>query len=76
MITLLFGVLEQGLKLWNSKEGRKYLDRVIKLKKEWHEEYIKSLDVRSDDKLDGIEYELRVLSESFVQAAGAPDAKD
>ena len=34
---LAFRIIEQGLKLWNSKEGRKYLDEVIKLKREYYE---------------------------------------
>ena len=43
---LLLGVLEQALKLWNTKEGRKYLDKYLSLKKEYHEE----LDKRSQGK--------------------------
>lgn len=35
---LLLGVLKEGLKLWNSKEGTKYLDKINKLEKEFNEE--------------------------------------
>lgn len=76
MVSLVLGVLEQGLRLWNSHESTKYLDKLIKLKKDWYEEYNKPLDQRSDNRLDDIEFELRILAESFVQAAGAKDSKD
>lgn len=74
--TLIFGVLEQSLKLWNSKESSKYLDKMIKLRKEWYEEYNKPLDDRSDVKLDNIELQLRILCESFIQAPKPKNAKD
>jgi hypothetical protein len=74
--TLVFGVLEQALKLWNSKESSKYLDKMIKLKKEWYEEYNKPLDDRSDVKLDNIELQLRILCQSFIQAPKRTDTKN
>lgn len=73
MVTLILGVLEQGLKLWNSHESTKYLDKLIKLKKEWHEEYNKPISERSDVRLDDIESELCILADSFIQAAQAPN---
>lgn len=66
---LAFKILEQGLRLWNTKEGRKYLDRVIKLKKEWHEEFQRS--DRSQLALDGIERELRIIAETFASNIGS-----
>jgi len=65
---LALKILEQGLKLWNTKEGRKYLDRVIKLKKEWYEEY--SRTDRSQLALDRIQNELRIIAESFATNLG------
>lgn len=76
MVTLILGVLEQSLKLWNSHESTKYLDKLLKLKKEWHEEYNKPLSERSDNALDDIEFELRILADSFIQAAQAPNTKN
>ncbi len=73
---LVLGVLEQGLKLWNSKESTKYLDKVIKLRKSWYEEYNKPLDQRSDVKLDFIELQLRILCQSFIQAPKRTDIKN
>jgi hypothetical protein len=67
-VQLILGVLEQGLKLWNSKEADKYISKLIKLKKEWYEEYNKPLDQRSDVRLDYIELQLRILCQSFIQA--------
>lgn len=65
---LIMKVLEQGLLLWNTSESNKYLDKLIKLKKGWYEEYNKPLDERSDVKLDTIELQLKILCQSFIQA--------
>lgn len=75
-VKLILGVLEQGLKLWNSKEANKYLDKLIKLRKDWYEEYNKPLDERSDVKLDSIELQLKILCQSFVQAPKRENAKN
>jgi hypothetical protein len=75
-IQLILGILEQGLKLWNSKEADKYTDKLIKLKKDWYEEYSKPLEVRSDVKLDFIELQLRILCQSFVSAPKGQNSKD
>lgn len=76
MVELLLGVLEQGLKLWNSHERTKYLDKLIALKKDWHEEYNRPIEERSDLRLDDIELELRILSTSFIEAARATNTPD
>jgi hypothetical protein len=75
-VKLILGILEQGLKLWNSKEATKYIDKMIKLKKEWYEEYNKPLNQRSDVKLDFIELQLRILCQSFIQAPKRTDIKN
>jgi hypothetical protein len=62
--------LKEGLKLWNNREATKYLDRVIKLEKEYYEELNKPHDDRSDYKLDSIMLELTILSQSFVMFPG------
>lgn len=81
MIAALFGVLEQGLKLWNSKESTKYLDRVIKIKKEYYEELAKvefdpfnheheKMDgsaFRSQLTLDRLMLELETICQSFAE---------
>lgn len=74
MIKLLFGVLEQGLKLWNTKESRKYLDQMIELKRAWYEEFNKSNP--SDAVLDNIERELRIIGEAFASQIGAENTEN
>jgi hypothetical protein len=73
MVTALFQALAAGLKLWQSKESRKYLDRLIELKEDYYEEYNKDPARRSDAVLDNIERELRILTESFAAGVGAQD---
>ena len=69
-LDLALGILKEGLTLWNHKEATKYLDRVIKLEKEYYEELNKPLDSRSDYKLDSIMLELTVISRSFIMYPG------
>lgn len=69
-LSLALGVLKEALTLWNHKESTKYLDRVIKLEKEYYEELNKPLDARSDYKLDSIMLELTIISRSFVMYPG------
>jgi len=78
MIELLFGVLVQGLKLANTKESRKYLDEVLKLKQEWQDEYnkprfkagLKPKECRSNAELDAIELRLSLIAKSFIDTSG------
>lgn len=58
-------VLAQGFRLWNTKEGRKYADRVLELKKAWREEF--NRPDRSQLALDKIEDELADLRSTFLQ---------
>ena len=71
---LVAKILEQGLILWNAKEKTKYLDKLIKLKKDWKNAYDNAQ--RDHNAIDDIEFELRILSESFIQAAGVTQAVD
>ena len=67
-IVSIFGsVLEQGLKLWNTKESRKYLDQYLGLMKDRYEEKSKSDPDMS--RLDNIEHELWLLGRAFVADA-------
>lgn len=70
MGTLLLGVLEQLLKLGNltMEEKHRYEDNVLKLKKEWHEEFNKlETAVGSDNALDDIELKLRLTTEALLE---------
>ena len=79
MITLvssLIGAVEAGLKLWNTKEGRKYLDEILELKQDWVNEYNKETHERSDAKLDLIEQRIVLISEIFSASIGSQNIKD
>jgi hypothetical protein len=70
MGNLLLGVLEQLLKLGNltMEEKHRYEDNVLKLKKEWYEEYNKlETDLGSDNALDDIELKLRLTTEALLE---------
>jgi hypothetical protein len=69
-LSLTLGLLKEGLKLWNNKEATKYIDRVIKLEKAYHDEMAKPLDERSDLRINDVLLQLRVLSQSFIQYPG------
>lgn len=71
---LAFRILEKGLSLWQSKEKRKYLDRVLELKKDWYEEFDRP--DRSQLALDKIERELRLIAETFASNLGSDGNPD
>lgn len=70
MADLLFSVLLQGLKLWNTKESSKYIDELYELRKDWTEEYDKPRNQRSNAKLDDIESRLHLLGRIFIDSTG------
>lgn len=74
MIELVFGVLIEGLKLWNAKESNKYLNEVIKLREDWLNEYNKPKASRSNADIDAIELRLGIIAKSFIDSAGKPKA--
>ena len=74
MIKTLFSVLEQGLKLWNTKEAKEYLEKVIKLKRQFYEEYNKPIDDRSNAVLDNIERELCIIADTFASNVAPKDS--
>jgi hypothetical protein len=70
MTELIFGVLAEGLKLWNTKEAHKYLNEVYKLQKDWLSEYSKPRENRSNADLDHIEQQLHIISKLFITSVG------
>lgn len=74
MTNILFKTLLAGLTLWKNKDARKYLDQVIKLKKQWYDEY--NLPEFSDAKLDNIERELKIIAETFSSKIQTYEQKD
>lgn len=76
MIGSIIALLTAGLQLWGSKEKTKYLDRLIKLKKDFYEEYNKAENERDDAVLDNIAFDIKLLCDSFSSAIGAENASN
>lgn len=66
--------LAAGLSIWDHKEKTKYIDQLAKLQKDYYAEYNKTLSDRNDAILDGLEFQLRILSNSFAASVGKSDA--
>lgn len=76
---VLIGAIEQLLKLGNfvAEERHRYDDNLLKLRKEWYEEFSKvEAGTGSDDLLDHIDLQLQLLLKAVVDSLGAPNAKD
>ena len=67
-INIGLGLLEAGLKLWQHKDKNKYLDKTIKLKRKFYEEYNKETPDMAI--LDNIEFELWIISQGFIAKIG------
>lgn len=67
MTEILFGVLLSGLKLWESKESRKYIDKVIELRTSWLEQYAMPRGQRDNEELDEIETQLYLIAKVFSE---------
>lgn len=76
MIPLLFETLFAGLTLLNTKEARKYRDEIIKLKRDWYEEFNKPDNEIDHSVLDNTEFELRIIGEAFVTEVGKQDVSN
>jgi hypothetical protein len=68
-LTLILGILKEGLKLWNAKESNKYIDQVIKLEKEYYDELSRPEDERSQLTLDKCLHDISIIAENFVKFA-------
>ena len=69
MFTTLMQTLLVGLQLWQHKEANKYHDRAMSLKRRYRDEFNKPEGERSDAVIDDLEFELRILADSFSAAA-------
>lgn len=70
MFTLILGILEAGLSLWQSKEKRKYIDELLELKQRYYEELKKAPEDRNAAMLDNIEFRVRILGLAFAADVG------
>lgn len=71
MIDSLFKILGSALSLWESKEKRKYIDKLIKLKREYYAE--SNLERPDMAKLDNLVFELELFSSAVSAQIGEPD---
>ena len=74
MIDSLFKVLGSALSIWESKESRKYIDKLVALEKEYYAEINK--DRPDMARLDIINSELRFLGEAFNSKVKASNSVD
>ena len=70
-VSILLGITQTALNIWESKEKTKYQDRLISLKKDWYEEYNKPENERSGLTLDRTRLELLILTSSISSAINA-----
>lgn len=74
MVESLLKVLGAGLSIWASKEKTKYVDKYLRLQREYYEENNKHI---SDDAvLDNIRFDLELLSSAFSSKIGATYPQD
>jgi hypothetical protein len=64
---LVLSILKEGLSLSNTLIDRKYLDRVIKLEKDYYDELSRDFNERSDLALDSIMLELQTIAAVFAK---------
>lgn len=76
MFESLAAALSAGLQIWQSLEKRKYIDKLMKLRAEYREEYNKDLADRSDAVLDNLKFELCNLALAFSASVGIEDVKN
>ena len=62
MIGSILKLLNSALTIWEHKEVNKYRDRLMELKRDYYEESKK--EPRDNARLDNIEFELLILSDS------------
>jgi hypothetical protein len=75
-IGTILALAETGLKLWQQKDARKYLDQLIELKQDYYDEINKPIEQRDDARLDRIEFRIKLLCDSFAATIGRQDNKN
>ena len=80
MIRVVMELAKSALSLWESKEKTKYYDRLIKLEKEWYEEYnkptmeeapdLRPREWRDNAVLDRLDNELLILGKVISTKIG------
>lgn len=73
MIDSLFKIIEHSLGIYETKEARKHLDRVIDLEKTYYAEENKSEENRNHALMDNIVHELCLITDT-IASFGKPGA--
>lgn len=76
LVDSIFMALGSGLKLWSSVESRKYIDKYMKIKKDYYEETNKPESDQDFAVIDNLQFELKLLCDSFHTAVGSPQAEN
>lgn len=66
----ILAIVEAGLSIWASKERTKYIDKLTKLKEQYHVEINKPDDLRDDAVITNLEFELRITGLAFSADVG------
>ena len=74
MTELVFKILGSALSIWESKEKTKYIDKLIKLEKDYYEEINKE---RPDHaRIDVYLHELRLIGKAYYSQVGTENIKN
>lgn len=73
MFESLAKALAAGLSIWEHKDKLKYSEKLASLKRAHRDEINKPRNRRSNAVLDNLEFELRLLVDSFSAAVGKQD---
>lgn len=66
MISSIFKILEYALSIGEEKYRSRYLDKVVKLKRQYYKEINKNEATQNFALIDNIEYELRIITDSIT----------
>jgi len=75
-ISVILSLADTGLKLWQQKDARKYIDQLIALRQEYYDEINKPQESRDDGHLDRIEFRIKLLCDSFTASVGQQNTKN
>lgn len=76
MLADLIKAIAAGLSLWEHKDKTKYQEKLFDLRRQYREEMAKPVGTdpgcRRNNVLDNIEFELRLLLDSWTSLVGEP----
>jgi len=66
-ISALFGITKHALGIWDTKQSRKYLDRVVYLEKAYYAEENKNENIRDHAVMDNCVNELCLITKTVTK---------